>query len=497
MRLELHNIHKSFGDNEVLKGVDLVVEPGRITALVGENGAGKSTLTRVISGAYQPQDGELLIDGEPVRFAGPQAAMVAGIQVIYQEFRQNLFAHLDVAQNLFVLDRGARFGRLSVRRKAMQAAARELLLTVGLSIDPRREVASLTVAEQQQIEIAKAISEDVKVLILDEPTAALDETESQFLFDQVRRLRDEGVAIVYISHRLKEVFDLADQIVVLRDGKVALSDTPAKLTETAVVTAMAGRTVEDLYPRHSAPSDRVRLELRALSVAGSFEDVDLSVHAGEVVGVAGVAGSGKGAVARAVFGLAPVTSGTVLLDGEPVALGSAQRAMDAGIAYISPDRQAEGLALAQSVGDNITLASTGRFSRGGWMDRRRERDAATGLVDRLGIRTPSVTTEVGQLSGGNQQKTLFARWVLREPKVLLMEEPTRGVDVAAKADIYQIIDEQTRAGAAVVLVSSDLPELVAMCDRVVVIRHGHVVAQLSGAELSEQTVLEHALESAS
>ncbi len=496
MRVELQNIHKYFGDNEVLKGIDLTVESGQILALVGENGAGKSTLTRVISGAYQPSQGTLSIDGVPVRLPSPQAAMVSGIQVIYQEFRQNLFAHLDVAQNLFVLDRGSRFGRMSVRRKAMHAAATELLQAVGLDVDPSRLVSSLSVAEQQQLEIAKAISEEVRLLILDEPTAALDETESEFLFDQVRRLRKKGVAIIYISHRLKEVFDLADEIAVLRDGKVVMTTSPAEVTETAIVTAMAGRTVDDLYPRHTMPSERPRLELEGVSVVGHFEDLDLTVHAGEVVGIGGVAGSGKGAIPRSLFGLQRLDRGTVRLDGERVEITSTRQAIGAGIAYVTPDRQAEGLGLLQSVSANISLASLGRFSRMGLMRRRAERAAASEMVRRLGIRTPSVDTEVGQLSGGNQQKTLFGRWVLRHPKVLLMDEPTRGVDVAAKADIYQIIDEQTAEGTAVLLVSSDLPELVAMCDRVIVVRHGRAVAELSGETLSEQSVLAHALENA-
>ena len=497
MKLELRDIHKRFGENEVLKGIDLRVESGRIVALVGENGAGKSTLTRIISGAFQPNAGVLSIDGEDIRFSQPQDAMAAGIQVIYQEFRQNLFPHLDVAQNLYALDRASRFGRLYVRRQAMYAAARDLLASVGLSADPRRQVSSLSVAEQQQLEIAKAISEEVKLLILDEPTAALDETESQLLFEQVRRLRDEGVAVVYISHRLKEVFALADEIVVLRDGRVAMSDAPSNLSESDVVTAMAGRAVEELYPRHARPTREPRLELEGVAVAGVFEDFNLTVHAGEVVGIGGVAGSGKGMIPRAVFGLAKLTAGRIRLDGEVVNISSTQRAIQLGIAYVTPDRQAEGLALCQSVGDNIALASLDRYTSLGWISQRAERRDAGRIVKQLGIRTPSVDAEVGQLSGGNQQKALFGRWILREPKVLLMEEPTRGVDVAAKADIYRIIDEQTREGAAVLLVSSDLPELVAMCDRVIVVRHGSRVAELSGSDLNEQSVLEHALESVS
>ncbi|KQQ43373.1 hypothetical protein ASF50_05315 [Nocardioides sp. Leaf307] len=497
VRLELHQIHQSFGDNAVLKGVDLTVEPGRVTALVGENGAGKSTLTRVISGVHQPDGGRLVVDGHEAAFHGPQDAMARGIRVIYQEFRQNLFPHLDIASNLFVLDPTARFGRFPVRRAARRRAAREILDRVGLDVDPSRLVSSLGVAEQQQLVIAKAMSEDVRLLILDEPTAALDDAESELLFTQVARLRDQGVALVYISHRLKEVFALADEVVVLRDGQVALAAAPAETSEAEVVTAMAGRSVEDLYPRHSAPTERPRLELSGFSASGLVADLDLVVHEGEVVGIGGVAGSGKGEIPRGLFGLASTVDGEVRIDGEVVELSSPRRAIAAGVAYVSPDRQAEGLLLQQSVGANISLASLPDLAPRGVVRRGEERRVAGDMVTRLGIRTRSVDTEVGDLSGGNQQKVLFARWLRRRPRVLLLDEPTRGVDVAAKADIYRLIDEQTREGTAILLVSSDLPELVAMCDRVIVVRHGRAVAELSGPALTEESVLAHALESAS
>lgn len=347
------------------------------------------------------------------------------------------------------------------------------------------------------LEIAKAIGHDVKLLVLDEPTAALDEQESQRLFGQVRALRDEGVAIVYISHRLPDIFALADRVVVLRDGVVALSAEPSEVSEKQVVAAMVGRTVEDFYPKEHHGTDRVVLPLRGLSCPGELEPLDLEVHAGEVVGIGGVVGSGKGTLLRALFGLQPSTKGEVLLDGEPVELSSPSRAIAHGLAYVTPDRQAEGLALHRSVTENVSLASLDAVSRAGFVRRGVEQDAVTDIVAQLAIRTRSTRTEVEDLSGGNQQKVLFARWLTTSPKVLLMEEPTRGVDVGAKAEIYRIINDQASRGVATILVSSDLPELVAMSDRVVVMRSGRAVAELRGDSLTQQSVLEHALESAS
>lgn len=497
MRLQLHDVHKSFGENEVLRGVDLDICGGEVVALVGENGAGKSTLTRIVAGAYRPTSGQVLVDGAPVSLGRPQDALALGIQVIYQEFSNNLFPALDVAQNLFVLDEHRTYGRFLVNRSRMRRDATALMARIGLDVDPRRPVSSLGVAEQQMLEIAKAIGHDVKLLVLDEPTAALDEQESQRLFEQVRVLRDEGVAVVYISHRLPEVFELADRVVVLRDGVVALSAAPLQVSEKRVVAAMVGRTVEEFYPKEHHGTDRVVLSLRGLACPGEVEPLDLEVHAGEVVGIGGVVGSGKATLLRALFGLQPGTRGEVLLDGEPVELSSPGRALAHGLAYVTPDRQSEGLALHRSVAENVSLARLGALSRAGFIRRGAEEESVRAMISQLAIGTRSTRTAVGDLSGGNQQKVLFARWLTTSPRVLLLEEPTRGVDVGAKAEIYRIINDQAARGVATILVSSDLPELVAMSDRVVVMRSGSAVAELRGDSLTQQSVLEHALESAS
>ncbi|MGW4196497.1 sugar ABC transporter ATP-binding protein [Streptomyces sp. NPDC005004] len=494
MRLRLQDVTKSFGENSVLRGVTFEVGPGEVVALAGENGAGKSTLTRVISGAHQPDSGQVVIDGEPVTFRNPQAAMARGIEVIYQEFRQNLFPHLSVAENIHVLDRERRFGRLLVSRKRMAEEARSTLAALGMDgIDVLAPVGTLGVAEQQMVEIAKATSHELRLLILDEPTAALDERESEQLFEQVKRLRDEGVSIVYISHRLDEIFELADRIVVLRDGLVAL-DTPIAQTGPAqVVAAMVGNAVDDFYPKERNAREEVVLRVRGGS-GTVFQGVDLDVRAGEVLGIGGVVGCGRSSLLRALFGLEPLTSGTVEVDGRPVRLRSIRDAIAARIAYVTPDRQAEGLCPDLSVEANVSLATLRRHTGPGDLVRRnREREATGEVMSRLRVRTASPEAAVTSLSGGNQQKALFAKWVLTGPRVLLMDEPTRGVDVGAKTEIYRIINQLTADGVAVVLVSSDLPELVAMSDRAVVMRQGRLVAEMAGDRLSEQSVLEHAL----
>lgn len=495
MKLQLRDIHKSFGETRVLGGVDLTVDAGEVIALVGENGAGKSTLTRVISGAHQPDRGRIVVDGEPVVFSAPQDAMNRGVQVIYQEFRQNIFPHLSVAENLFTLDAHGEFGRLFVNKSKMAARARELLGLIELDVDPHTSVDRLSVAQMQMLEIAKTAGHDMKLLILDEPTAALDEQESERLFEQIERLRASGVAIVYISHRLEEVFRLSQRIVVLRNGTVALEAPTETLTEREVVAAMVGRTIEDFYPKQT--HTRADVALRCSGLSGSdFFDVGLHVRAGEVLGIGGVFGCGKGSVLRALFGLVPSTSHEITVAGQVYQPSRPDRAIRAGIGYVPPDRQAEGLCLQQSVSDNISLASLSRFSSGPFVRRNRERAATQTIIDDLSIRASSASAEVGTLSGGNQQKALFGGRVMTGPRVLLMEEPTRGVDVGAKAEIYRIINEQASQGVAIIIVSSDLPELVAMSDRLLVMRQGHVVAELTDHDLTEQKLLEHALESA-
>jgi ABC-type sugar transport system ATPase subunit len=493
MRIELTDVHKSFGDNHVLRGVGFQIAPGEVLAMAGENGAGKSTITRILSGAHQPDAGRILIDGTPIVLKDPQAAMARGIEVIYQEFQQNLFPHLSVAENMYVLDRERRFGRMLVAKRRMVEAAEAALQKLDVHLDVRRPISGLNVAERQMVEIAKAMTYEPSLLILDEPTAALDERESERLFTQVRRLRDAGVSVIYISHRMDEVFDLADRIVVLRDGRVTLDEAMENLETRQVVTAMVGKGVDDFYPKERNATDQIVLETNG--VAGSdFHGVDVQVRAGEVLGIGGVVGCGRSTLLRALFGLQPMTGGTVSIDGSPVRVRNPREAIENHIAYLSPDRQAEGLCTTLSVEANVSLASLHRFTGvSGIVRRAGERTETGAVMTDLRVRAASPAMAVGSLSGGNQQKALFAKWVMAGPRVLLMDEPTRGVDVGAKTEIYRIINKLTADGVAVVLVSSDLPELVAMSDRVAVMREGRIVTELTGDRVNEQSILEHAL----
>jgi len=496
MKLSVQAVNKAFAGNKVLKGVDLTVNAGEVVALVGENGAGKSVLARVISGVYRPDSGSLVIDGKAITLHGPQDAISRGILVIYQEFRQNLFPHLSVAENLFVKEEGRQFGRLLVSKKRMARNAAALMAELGVRIDPLGSVGQLGVAEQQMVPIAKAIKQHLNILILDEPTAALDDRESEALFIQVKRLRSDGVGIVYISHRLDEVFALADRIVVLRDGMVSLAEPTAELTPGQVVAAMVGRTFDDFYPKDvNVREGGAVLALQNLTIAGAFDDISLAVKPGEVLGLGGVFGSGGARLLRALFGLERIDSGTITVNGRGVHPHNPAAAMRAGIAYITPDRGADGLCAQRSIAENISLAALGSYtSILGFVRKRGEHEAVSGVMQGLKVRANSPDMPVGTLSGGNQQKALFGKWVLTRPTVLLMQEPTRGVDVGAKTEIYRIINELTADGVAILLATSDLPELVTMSDRVLVMRAGRIDAELVGDRINQQAVLEHAME---
>jgi ABC-type sugar transport system ATPase subunit len=493
-RLRLRSITKSFGDNKVLHGIDLDVAPGEVVALVGENGAGKSTLVRIITGAYRPDGGEIQVSGEPVTLHDVHDGMRHGIHAIYQELRHNLFPQRSVAENIFMLDERRRFGRLVTRQSAMHKAAEELLASVGMSIDPGTRVGDLAVSEQQMVEVASAVSKQLSLLILDEPTAALDEQEAERLFEQIRRLQASGISIIYVSHRLEEVFELADRIVVLRDGRVSVEGEAEGLAEATVVRAMVGRPIEHFYPKERHTRAEVTLAVQHATKRGAFHDVSFEVHAGEIFGIGGALGSGRSSLLQALFGRIRMDSGTVELRGHRVTLTSPRRAIAAGIGYISEDRQRDGLCLNRSISDNVTLAKTRAFALpGGLMRKRRELAVTASVMEQLSIRAQSPADLVGQLSGGNQQKVLFGKWLVANPTLLLLEEPTRGVDVGAKVEVYRYLNQLTAQGLAVVLVSTDLPELCEMSDRVMVMRDGAVVAMLDDEVISQEDLLRYSL----
>jgi rhamnose transport system ATP-binding protein len=483
--LAMRGISKRFGGTLALDGVSLDLHPGEVHALVGENGAGKSTLIKIMTGVHPPDGGDVLVDGEPTTLHSAADAQARGIAAIFQE--PLIFPDLSVAENIFIGHREQ--GRV-VRWRRMCSDAAEILARLDVHVDPRMPASGLPVAAQQAVEIAKAISLDVRVLIMDEPTAALSAHEVERLFRQVRRLRDAGVAVLFISHRLDEVFELADRISVFRDGRHVATHARGAVTRPELIAEMVGREVSDFYGRHDHRAGDVVLRVRDLARTGAFSGVSFDVRRGEVLGLAGLVGAGRTDVALALFGVAPAEAGTVELDGEPVELGSPRQALERGIAYLSEDRRHVGLSLPQSVTANITLPSLRRYaSRLGLVDRRAERVAADGFRERLRIRTPGLNQPVGLLSGGNQQKTMLAKWLNTEPRVLILDEPTRGIDVGAKADVHAIVDELARAGLAVILISSDLPEVLAMSDRVLVMREGAQTGLFDRADASQERVM--------
>ncbi|MGH2945486.1 MAG: sugar ABC transporter ATP-binding protein [Solirubrobacteraceae bacterium] len=474
--LEMRDITKSFVGVEVLHGVDLDLKAGEIHAIVGENGAGKSTLVKVLAGVHHPDRGTIRIDGEEVAFGNPHAAQAAGVGIIYQEF--NLLPDRTVAENVFVGREPIRAGL--VDRRGMERATSALLEDLGeTSFGARTLVRHLSVAQQQVVEIVKARSLDARILVLDEPTAALAEHEVELLFALVRRLQEQGIGMLYISHRLREVFALADRITVLKDG-ARVDTVPAQGTEArTLVNLMVGRELDDYFPPRAEAGDvgDVRFAVRGASTA-VLRDVSVEVRAGEIVGLAGLQGSGRTELARAIFGADPLRAGTVELDGKPVRLRSPRAAIRAGLGFITEDRKAEGLALAQSVADNMLLAV--RTVLPGSRRRRREpglmsvKDLATAVE----LRARGPEQEVRFLSGGNQQKVVLAKWLQTRPKVLIFDEPTRGIDVGAKAGIHDLIRKLAREGVAVLMISSELPELIGMADRILVMREGALVGEL-------------------
>ena len=483
--LAMRGIAKRFGATQALDGVSLALAPGEVHALVGENGAGKSTLIKIMTGIHAPDEGTIEVDGEPVTLRNAAEAQAHGVAAIYQE--PLIFPDLSVAENVFIGHRDQ--GRI-VRFGRMNEEARAILARLDVHLDPRLPASGLAVAAQQAVEIAKAISLEVRVLIMDEPTAALSAHEVERLFRQVRQLRDEGVAVLFISHRLDEVFEIADRISVFRDGRRVATHARDDVTRAQLIAEMVGREASDFYARTEHHAADVVLRVRDLARTGRFSGVSFDVRRGEVLGLAGLVGAGRTDVALALFGIAPAEAGTIELGGRPIGIGSPREAMDHGIAYLSEDRRHVGLSLVQSVTSNITLPALRRYvSRLRLVDRGAEREAADGFRRRLGIRTPGLSQPVGLLSGGNQQKTMLAKWLNTEPTVLVLDEPTRGIDVGAKADVHHLIDDLARAGVAIVLISSDLPEVLAMSDRVLVMREGRQTGLFDRADATQERVM--------
>ena len=484
--LEVRGVTRRFPGVTALDGVDFSLRAGEVHALLGENGAGKSTLIKILGGAVRKEAGEILLDGRPVDFHAPAEALAAGIAVIYQELV--LCPHLTVAENV-LMGHLPRAGGVAVNWRTAKARVAELFRSLGATVPLDVPVGRLSTAQQQMVEIAKALSRDSRVLVLDEPSAALGQRDLEHLFAVVRRLRERGVAIVYISHRLEEVFEIADRVTVLKDGRLVGSWPIAEVDMGRLVRAMTGRDLGAVPGGSAAPDAPVRLELRNLGRRGAFSGVSLRLRAGDVVGIAGLVGSGRTEVLRAVFGADVPDAGEVLVDGRAVRFRSPGQARRRGLGLLPEDRKSQGLLLNRALRENVSLASLARFTRLGVLGLGREDRAVRELMRELRIVARGPGQQVVSLSGGNQQKVVLARWLARRCGILLIDEPTRGVDVGAKEEIYRLIHDLASGGAAVLVVSSELKELFALCPRILVMREGRLAGDFTGATLREEDVV--------
>lgn len=487
--VELREVSKSFDGTQALRCASFSAVAGEVTALVGENGAGKSTLLRILSGVLYPDRGEILVEGEPVHFRSPRDARKAGIAIIHQEL--STVADLEVAENIYL-------DRLPVRGPLLDwgrlhVDCRALLQRLQISLDPQVKVGSLPMARRQLVEIARAIAQEARIIAMDEPTASLAEEEVANLFRLVRQLQGQGVAVIFVSHRLEEVFEIADRITVLRDGQIVGSMVRSDTTPEQVVELMVGRAVEREFPERGKPVGEVVLEVQDLHTNGMLRGITLTVRAGEIVGLAGLVGAGRTELARAIFGVDPIDRGTVLIEGRPARLRSPGDAIRRGVGFLTEDRQRSGLVLDFPLYANHTLPSLRRFVRWGRLVRKLEIEAFLPWARRLGIRASSPHQPARSLSGGNQQKVVLAKWLERDPRLLILDEPTRGVDVGAKAEIYQVMDQLAARGAAILMISSDLPEVLGMSDRVVVMRNGAVAAEFDRLEATRERVMRAAI----
>ncbi len=485
--IEFRGITKRFGGVTALDGVSLSIERGECHALIGENGAGKSTLGKVLAGIHRPDGGQVVVNGEPRAFASPRDAARAGIGMVHQELA--FCPDLSVAENLNLGRYPRRLG-LFLKSGEMIGRAEALLGQIGVELDVRRPLRELATAQEQLVQIAAAVGTGAQILVFDEPTSSLSDTEVQRLFALIEELRRRGVTMIYVSHRMAEVLRLADRISVLRDGRYVGTVARAEASETRLVQMMIGRPLAEYFPQHlGAAPGRELLRVEHLSSPGKFADVSLHVRAGEIVGLAGLVGSGRSEVARAVFGLDRAATGRLHVDGWAVPLGRVRRSLRSGIGLVPEDRKRQGLVLLMSVRHNFSLAILDVLRRWLFLNHRGERRAAEGLFARLDVRAPSLEAAVATLSGGNQQKVVLAKWLARKLKVLIVDEPTRGVDVGAKAAIHGLIDELARQGVGILLISSELPEVVNLSTRVLVMRAGRLVGEVPRAEATQERLL--------
>jgi ribose transport system ATP-binding protein len=486
----MEGIDKSFPGVHALDDCRFELRPGEVHALVGENGAGKSTLMKVLAGVYHRDAGRILYKGQEVEIPNPRAALDLGISMIHQEL--NLMNHLTVAQNIYIGREPRRGPRFWLDERQLNRQAEQLFDTMHIHLDPTVKVANLTVAKQQMVEIAKALSFNAEVLIMDEPTAALTESEIEELFRIIRQLRDRGVGIVYISHRLEELPVIADRITVMRDGRYVNTVAAAETSRDQIISMMVGRVIYESSPEvPEVPNTEAALEARHLNRGNTIKDVSFQLNRGEILGFAGLIGAGRTEVARAIFGADPLDSGEVLVGGKPVKIGHPRNAVSHGVGYLSEDRKRYGLALKMDVESNIVLAAFRKFQGAlGWVKSGRTHETAQRYVETLAIRTPSLAQKVKNLSGGNQQKVIIAKWLTVDTDVLIFDEPTRGIDVGAKSEIYRLLNDLAREGKAIMMISSELPEILRMSHRIIVMCEGRITGELSSAEATQERIMQ-------
>ena len=486
MRIEMRGIDKLFGSNQVLKQAGFTLESGEVHALMGENGAGKSTLMKILTGVYTKDAGTVLVDGKEVNYKNPQEAEKAGIVFIYQEL--NVMFDLTVEENLFMgKEIHGKFGICD--KKAMQKKAQEALNILGVNISPKTVMAELSVGQQQMVEICKALMADAKVIIMDEPTAALTQSETVALFKVIESLRKKGVSMVYISHRMEEIFELCHRITVLRDGSyIGVKNIP-ETNMNEIVKMMIGREIGERYPSRNVKIGKEVLKVKELTRKGTFHDVNFSVRAGEVLGVSGLMGAGRTEIMQAIFGNLSYESGTIEIDGKEVKISNPRQAMEHGIGFITEDRKTEGLMLDKSIRENISLCNLRRISKSSVISREAEKNMVAEAIKDLHIKCFGSYHECNNLSGGNQQKVVLAKWILTNPKILILDEPTRGVDIGAKKEIYSIINKLAAQGVAIIMVSSELPEVLGMSDNIMVVREGEVRGIISYEEANQERVM--------
>ena len=484
--VRMNAITKTFPGVVALDDVTFECCAGEVHAVVGENGAGKSTLMKVLAGVYVPDSGEIALDGKSVRIPSPHAAQQMGVSIIYQEL--NLLPDLNVAQNVF-LGREPRSSLGLVDEREQEAKAREVLRRLGVDIDPRERLGRLSVAQQQMVEIAKALSLNAKVVIMDEPSAALGGRDLERLFEVIKALKQQGVAVIYISHRISEIFQIADRVTVFKDGKVVGTFKVSEIDRPSLVRLMIGRSLSETFPKRSEQAAEEVLRIEGLCVGDRLKDIALTVHAREIVGISGLVGAGRTELAQAIFGTRRIDAGTVTLNGKIVSIGDPRRALAYRIGYLTEDRNTEGLVMGQTVRENAALPSLDQRQRWGVIGRKKEFDVVAAVSVSLHLRAPSLGADVENLSGGNRQKVVLAKWLISGPDLLIFDEPTRGIDVGAKAEIWQLMRDLANQGKAVLMISSELPEVIGMSDRVIVMHRGRIVGQIPGASATEEKVM--------